>query len=62
MKRLYNASVMVDGLKLYHSFDTENEASMWVRLMTAQYTGRLASPCIRMELISEIFHEPAVSV
>lgn len=58
MRRICTASVVVDGLKLYRNCRDEEEASMWIRLMTAQYLGRVASPAITSTVYSEIFHTP----
>ena len=58
MRRVYTASVWVDGLKVLQDFDDEEKASMWVRLMAAQYNGRIASPAITCTAYSEIFKTP----
>lgn len=58
MKKVYTASVMVDGLKVYRDCRDDEEASMWIRLMTAQYMGRIASPTITCTAYSEIFGTP----
>ena len=58
MRRVYTASVWVDGLKVLQDFDDEDKASMWVRLMAAQYNGRIASPAITCTTYSEIFKAP----
>lgn len=58
MRKVFTASVMVDGLKVLQDFDDEDKASMWIRLMTAQYLGRVASPAINCTAYSEIFNRP----
>lgn len=58
MRKVITASVMVDGLKVYRNCRDEEEASMWIRLMTAQYLGRIASPAISCTAYSEIFKAP----
>ena len=58
MRKNYVATCTVDGLKVIRSFDCEEMASMWLRMMTAQYLGRVAAPGITLTYISEIFQEP----
>lgn len=58
MRKVFTASVMVDGLKVLQDFRDEDHASMWIRLMTAQYMGRLASPLITCTTYSDIFKAP----
>lgn len=58
MRKVFTASVMVDGLKVLQDFRDEDKASMWIRLMTAQYMGRLASPLITCTAYSDIFKAP----
>lgn len=58
MRKIITASVMVDGLKVHQVCRDEQEASMWIRLMTAQYMGRVASPAITHTAYSEIFMAP----
>lgn len=58
MRRVCTASVVVDGLKQCRNCRDEEEASLWIRYMTAQYLGRVASPAITCTVYSEIFHEP----
>lgn len=58
MYTVYHASVKVDGLKVMQDFRDEELASMWLRLMTAQYVGRVSSPTIRCVTYSSIFHTP----
>ena len=58
MRKVCTASVVVDGVKVYRGCRDEEEASMWIRLMTAQYLGRVASPAITCTVYSEIFHTP----
>ena len=58
MRKVCTASVVVDGLKQYRNCRDEEEASLWIRYMTAQYQGRVASPTITNTVYSEIFHEP----
>lgn len=58
MNRVFTASVMVDGLKVYRNFPDDLQASMWIRMMTAQYIGRVASPMITTTTYSQIFGTP----
>ena len=58
MYTVYHASVKVDGLKVMQDFRDEELASMWLRLMTAQYTGRIASPSLTCTTYSDIFKAP----
>lgn len=58
MRMIITASVMVNGLKVYKECRDEREAFMWIRLMTAQYVGRIASPAITHMAYSEIFKAP----
>lgn len=61
MKKVYTASVLVNGLRLQRECRDEDEASMWIRLMTAQYLGRVASPSIACTAYSEIFKAPMIT-
>lgn len=58
MRKVTTASVMVDGLKVSRTCRDEEEASLWIRYMTAQYMGRVASPIITHTTYSDIFHTP----
>lgn len=58
MRKVTTASVMVDGFKVYRDCRDDEEASLWIRFMTAQYMGRVASPTITHTAYSEIFGTP----
>lgn len=58
MFTVYHASVKVDGLKVMQDFRDDESASMWLRLMTAQYMGRVASPTVTRTTYSHIFGTP----
>ena len=58
MRKNYVATCTVDGLKVIRSFGSEEMASMWLRMMTAQYLGRISAPGITLTCVSEIFNEP----
>ncbi len=58
MRRVYTASVIVDGFKVIRECRDDEEASLWIRFMTAQYMGRVASPTITHTAYSEIFKAP----
>lgn len=58
MYTVYHASVKVDGTKVMKDFRDEELASMWLRLMTAQYMGRVSSPSLTCTTYSDIFKTP----
>lgn len=58
MHRVYTASLLVNGLRLQKEFSLEEMASLWLRMMTAQYYGQVASPAITCTLYSDIFNAP----
>lgn len=58
MRKVTTASVMVDGFKVYRDCRDDDEASLWIRYMTAQYMGRVASPAITHTTYSDIFNAP----
>ena len=58
MIRRTTASVIVDGFKVLRDCRDDEEASLWIRFMTAQYMGRVASPTITHTAYSEIFKAP----
>ena len=58
MIRRTTASVIVDGFKVLRECRDDEEASLWIRFMTAQYMGRVASPTITHTAYSEIFKAP----
>lgn len=58
MFTVYHASVKVDGLKVLRDFYHCETATMWLRLMTAQYMGRVSSPAVTCTTYSHIFGTP----
>lgn len=60
MRRVYTASLYIDGTKTQKEFSNEETASLWLRMMTAQYFGRVASPSLTCTLYSDIFNAPMI--
>lgn len=58
MHRVYTASLLVNGLQLQQAFSTNELASLWLRMMTAQYYGQVDSPVITCTIYSDIFNAP----
>lgn len=58
MGRVYTASLYINGIRTQKDFGSNETASLWLRMMTAQYFGHVSSPSIKCTWYSDIFNAP----